>query len=404
MGSAIAGMRGSGDWDVPDHRPKSWLETAFKLFPQGNAKLVYFLSKLGRRAVRDHEYNIFEDRLPDMAFTVAAQVAANATTITIDAPATNLAKMLKAGDMLKVEAIGSTAEVVYVVANPVSPWTSINVIRYWNSTNTGGTIAEDAVLRWVGSAYGAGTRAPLAVSRNPDKVTNYLQTFKETAKVTRHALHYETRPFKNLKTREKYLALERYVNKAEFALMMGEGVDTVDAEGNQLSTTKGITQLVTTNVTDFTSSGVDLDSLEDALETQFMYGSEEKLFICGNRALTIANRVVARNTMATWALENVPKQEAYGLSLKRWYTPHGVLVLVPHKLLTQSALYKKWGFIMDPKYMEMAYLNGMYTKWYPNTELPDESAWKGYFEGVLGLSLALEETHGIFQGMDAYTP
>jgi len=399
MGTTIANMRGSGDWTVPDHRPKDWLQKAFQLFPEGNAKLVYLLSKLPRRAIRDYEFNIFEDRLPDMSFTVNGEVAINATTINIDAPATNLVKGLKAGDELLDETSG---EIVRVVANPSSPWTSITVERYIGASNTGATIATDSILRWSGSAYGEGTQAPASRTRNPDRVTNYLQIHKETAKITGSAMEMESRPFKAAWTREKALALERYVNKMEYSFMFSAKADSTDAEGNRLSTTNGLYRVISTNSTDFSTNGVSLDALEDALETIFKYGSDQKVFLCGNRALTIANRVVARNTMGNWALESVPKKESYGLRVKRWYTPHGEFVLMPHKLMTQSAAHKKWAWILDTKYMELVYMQNRFTKFKDNAQLPDEDARKGYYQGELGIGLALEETHGVFQGMNTY--
>lgn len=172
--ATIFGMRGTGDWATPDERPKHYREAAFKLIPDSPTPLTKILSKVPHQNTTDPEYKIFEYRLPDMAFTVNGEVAINATTIVMDAPGSTPAKGLKAGDMLRVES-GSANEVVRVVADPISPYTSIVVERYWGGTNPGAVILTDSVLRWVGSAYEEGSRGPTALSRSPSVVSNYTR-------------------------------------------------------------------------------------------------------------------------------------------------------------------------------------------------------------------------------------
>jgi hypothetical protein len=120
MASTVFGMRGTGDWATPDERPKSYREMAFKLWPDAPSVLTYIMSKLSTRTVTDPEYKIFEWRLPDMAFTVAGEVADGTTSIVFDAPGSTPAKGLKAGDMLRDETSG---EVVRILSDPVSPYT-----------------------------------------------------------------------------------------------------------------------------------------------------------------------------------------------------------------------------------------------------------------------------------------
>jgi len=397
--AAIFGMRGTGTWDSPDYRPKNYRETAFKLFPDSPAPFTYMLSKLPSRTTDDPEYKIFEWRLPDMAFTVNGQVAASATTIVLDAPGSTPAKGLKAGDMLRVES-GSNNEVVRVIADPISPYTSVVVERYWGSTNPAGTIADDAILRWVGSAYEEGSRGPTALSRTPAVVTNYTQIFKDAVKVTKTAEHTRTRPFKPW-AQLKGECLERIMIKCEYAALYGVKAETTGPDGEPLRTTAGLKSLITTNVVDF-SSGVDLDTFEDAMESVFKYGSKTKLALCGNRALNILNRMVSRNSMLTYQLKEVDSKQSYGLQVTKLISPFGTLGLVTHPLMTESAAYTKDVFIVDMKYVEQVIMAGGDIDWDDNVQLPDEHARKGQYVGELGLSLALEEVHGYWYGLNAY--
>jgi hypothetical protein len=397
MATTVFGMRGTGDWATPDERPKSYREMAFKLFPDAPAVLTYIMSKLPTRTVTDPEYKIFEWRLPDMAFTVNGEVAISATTIVFDAPGSTPAKGLKAGDMLRDETSG---EVVRVLADPVDPYTSITVSRYWGSTNSGAVITDNSVLRWVGSAYEEGSRGPTAISRTHSVVTNYTQIFKDLVKVTKTAERTKTRPQKPW-PQLKGECLERIMYKIEYAMLYGVDAETTGPDGEALRSTAGIRHLLSTNVTDF-STGVDLDTFEDGLEQVFKYGSKTKMGLCGNRALNIINRMVTRNSMLTYSMESLPKSQTYGLNVTRLRCPFGTLNLVPHPLMTESAAWTKDMFILDTKYIEQVVMAGGDLSWEDNVQLPDEHARKGMYIGELGLSLAMEEVHGYWYGLNSY--
>jgi hypothetical protein len=399
MATTYFGMRGTGDWSDPDLRPLNYRETAFKLFPDSPAPFTYIMSKLASRKTDDPEYKIFEWRLPDMAFTVNGEVAISGTTIAFDAPGSTPTKGLKAGDMLRVES-GNANEVVRVIADPVSPYTSITVERYWGGTNTGAVISDNAIMRWVGSAYEEGSRGPTAISRTPSVVTNYTQIFKDAVKVTKTAKFTRTRPMKPW-PQLKGECLERMMIKIEYAMLYGVQAETTGPDGEPLRTTAGIESLLTTNAVDF-SGGVDLDTFEDSMEDVFKYGSNRKLALCGNRALNILNRMVNRNTQLTYMLEKADMKRTYGLNVTSLISPFGTLDLVPHPLMTESAAHTKDVFIIDTKYVNQVVMAGGDVDWDDNVQLPDEHAQKGQYVGELGLSLALEEVHGYWYGLNAY--
>jgi hypothetical protein len=71
-----------------------------------------------------------------------------------------------------------------------------------------------------------------------------------------------------------------------------------------------------------------------------------------------------------------------------------------HKLLTESAAQTKDMFILDMDYLDIMVLEEI--DWEDNVQLPDEHARKGQYVGELGLSLALEEVHGYWYGLNAY--
>ena len=150
--------------------------------------------------------------------------------------------------------------------------------------------------------------------------------------------------------------------KLERAFIFGKK-DSITGGGGQLITfTAGLNSLITTNVTDFSSGGVSMDGLENAFETLFKYGTKEKIGFCGNKALTILNRVVRNNSQFYFmASAPVEKKQTFGLRVFRFVGPHGELGLVPHPLLNESATYNSFVYIVDPKYAEYVFMR----KWPP---------------------------------------
>ena len=394
---AVLGMRGVGDWSTNTERPLNYRQAAFKLFPDSPAPFTFFLSKLPSSTVDDSTFRIFEWRLPEMAFTINGEVAIDATTLIFDSPTTPT-KNLKEGDLLRDETSG---EIVRVSQTPVSPFLNATCERYIGSSNTGAVIADNSILRWVGSSYEDGSRSPTAVSRNHDVVTNYTQIFKDTAKMTGTAKATRFRPQKS-DTQLQGEALERHMQKLELAFLYGIKSQGTGAGGEEIRTTGGLKTTVTTNVTDFSSTGVSLDTFEDALRDVFKYGSKSKLGIAGNQALNIMNRLASRNSLTQYDSEILDKKNTFGLHIVKFVTPFGNLNLMPHPLMTESDAYTQDMFIVDPKNVEYVSLRGRDTDWHPKAQIADEDAWKGFYQTEAGLRLGLEETHGIMTGLNAY--
>lgn len=395
--STIFGMIGSGDWSA-DQEPTDYRSKAFELFGGAPNPFTAILSKLPTGIVTDATFNVFEERLPVMNFTTTGTIASG--TAQIDLSGTTPAKGLKLGDMLRDT---RTGEVLLVDVAPVSTWTYVHCVRGVGQVAAAQINAGD-ILEWAGSAYEEGSAAPDAVSKTPDVATNYIQTFKDTCEMTGQALATLIRPDGKPWNREKRKALERHMIKLERAFMFSAKDKLTGSGGQNLYTTGGLLDLVTTNVTDFSSTGVNMDGLEDAFEQLFKYGSKTKMAFIGNKALTILNRVVRNNSQFYFmASQPIPAKQTYGLRVFNFVTPHGELGLIPHPLLNESATYNSWAFIVDPKFAEYVTMPGRdtdYTEKDMRVDLIDKV--KGLYQTDAGLRLALEETHGIFKNMLQY--
>ena len=396
--SAFPGMRGTGNWAHPDERPKNYRQAAFMLFQDSPAVFTNMLSKLPTRSVDDPEFKIFEWRLPVMAVAQDAALIGD-TTISSQVAGKNIA--FKAGDLLRNE---RTGEIILVGADPASPYTDLtSCTRGWGATSAAAINAGD-ILRWVGSAYPEGTTSPLALSRAPSVVSNYTQIFKEAVKVTGTAEQMNTRPMKPWSQLKKE-CLERIMIKMEYAFLYGTPHEVLDTASNEyIRTTGGFYHFcnAASRVYDF-SGGTYLSTIEDNLAATFKYGSKTKVGFAGNTAINILNRAAHRNSEFQFTASDIPRDQTYGLSVTRWHSPFGNLLLIPHPLLTESAEGTSQIFIVDTKYVEYVHLRGRDVKWKDNAQPNNADYRLGYFQAEAGMRLALPEVHAVWDGISAYS-
>lgn len=423
--STIFGMAGTGDWSHPDHRPKNYRQSAFELFEDSPTPFTNILSKLPSASTNDPEYKFFEWRLPKMSCfnkntLTAATALKESDVITLYATADGGAYLnegaepglaFKEGDILRVEdpadcsqsAAGGTEHVVVTASTA----TTLTVLRYWGDTNyastpTYGTIADTAELRWAGSVYAEGSQTPSALAKRATVVTNFTGIMKDVAKLTGTAEQMETRPYKPW-AQHKGEALERHMIKLEWAMINSVKDEWLDpTSGEYMRTPGGFRYWIeqAQGAVDF-SSGVDVDTIENEMETTFTYGAKKKAGFSGYRALNIINKMVRTNTGWNWNGESLPKKMTYGLTVFELRSPFGTLNLVPHQLMAESAQQTQDILIMDTQYVEYVKMKNRDTKFKDNVQLPDEDARKGYFMTECGLRLALPETHAVWTGLAA---
>ena len=442
------GMDGTGDWSHPDYRPKNYRQQAFELFPDSPSPFTYILSKLPTSTVDDPEFKLYEWRLPKQTAINEGALAAGTALLEVDtcelfqsgdgaayaAEGTQPAYAFKPGDILRVEDIADCSEgtVAAKASNPtdttnvtgpelvvvkaITDADTITVYRYWGGTNVDGpgsttpvfgTIADGAVFRWAGSVYQEGSQSPLSLTKRASLVSNYCGIFKDAVKITGTAEQMKTRPYKPW-PQFKGECLERHMMKLEWALLNGvpaetTGIAVLSGDLAEYSrTTGGIRYFVEQAQGSVSfSGGVDIDDVEDEMETSFTYGSKEKAGISGYRALNILNKMVRNNSTWNWAAESLPKKQTYGLEVFQLRSPFGVLNIVPHKLMAESAVQTQDVIIIDTKYVEYVSMKGRDTMWKDNVQLPDEDARKGYFMTECGLRLALPEVHSVWTGLNA---
>lgn len=409
---AVAGLRGTGDFGA-DERPRNFREMIQMLNPNGNTPIFGLTSRTKKRVVDDPEYNWWAEPSDLVRLMVNGVVGNTAgdTTIIVDSndpDDTTLdsnygaADNLKPGDHLMVEpATDSTtfnAEVVEVV-QVLSPTTF--TVRRGAQGTTIATIADNAHLLLVASAYAEGTASPQAVSRNPVKYHNLVQTFKDSYELTgtAEATRFRTgEPWSNDKKRKTF----DHARAIEWSMMFGRRSETTGANGKPLRTMNGIlNQLPASRKTIFSvgaSTNLSMNHLLDAVYRVFDYDSpagDERMCFVGNAALNTINKMIQSDAAADIQWGGVFK--VYGMNARELILPQGRLILRTHPLLNRHAayisgtyttgIYAESMWVLDFASLEYTTMKGRDTKAKDDVQNKDEDLRRGFFQTDASLML-----------------
>lgn len=387
--SGLAGLRGSANF-AADERPKSFREMILFLSPNGSAPLFGLTSKVKKVTKDDAEYHWWAEPNGLVRLQVAGTVTSGETTITVDTAdpgASTLnasygtATHLKPGDILMVEpaadAVAFTGEFVEVTS--VLSDTQFTVRRGVAGT-TPAEITNDLFLLLIGSAYAEGTGAPQAVTRNPIKYYNLIQTFKEAYEITGTVASTKFRtgdPWSNDKKRKMF----DHARAIEFSMMFGKRHETTGSNGKPLRYMGGLRQQIATANTTVFSTGVTPETLLDAIYPVFDYetpAGDERIAFVGNSALNALNKMVLNDgaTRVEWGA----KVSYYGMNFREFIMPQGRILMKSHPLLNRHALYGKSMWVIDPTSLSYVTMKGRDTKTKDDIQHKDEDLRRGMIQ------------------------
>lgn len=385
--SGIAGLRGTGNWGT-DERPKDFRESILFFRPAGTAPIFGLTSKAGKKTVTDPEFSWWAEGQNIKRFQVNGALASGDTLVTVDSSdpgastmgaAYGTATHLKPGDILLVEpsADNATYNQEHIRVESVLSDAQFTVSRGVGGTSAG-TIANDAWLLLIGSAYAEGTSAPQAVSRNPTKFYNYTQIFKDAYELSGTADHTKARTgdaWSNDKKRKQF----DHAASIEHSIIFGVRSETTGSNGKPLRTFGGLRYFIPSSRTTVFGSAVTPDSFMDAVAPVFdfdMGGGDTRMFFGGNQALIELGKVFRNATNSRMELGNVVK--VYGMDFREFILPKGRLLLYSHPLMSQHPLYKKAGFVLDFSALKYTALQGRDTKNFDDVQAKDEDVRRGY--------------------------
>lgn len=414
--AAVAGLRGTGDWGA-DERPKNFRELILFRNPNGTAPIFALSAKVSKSSTDDPEFSWWDEPNDIVRLTVVGSHAAAVTTITIDSsdpsvgsPTLNwgLATHLKNGDLLLVEpavdAVTFNNEVLRVVS--VVSGTEF-VVERGAAGSTAATIANDASLLLIGSAYPEGVGAPRATSRNPVKYGNYTQIFKDTYELTGTAAKTRLRTGDALKNDKKRKAFD-HARAIEMSILFGRKSETVGDNGKPLRTMDGIRRFIPgTNTTVFTAgANWDLNDLMAAIAPVFDFDTEAgdtRIAFVGNIGLTAINQhIMTASGQSATNINFNGMTKVYGMNFNEFVLPQGRILLKTHPLLNRHPLYRNSMLLMDFSALKWRPMADRDTKFKDDIQSEDEDVRRGMWMTEAGIEVAYGGlTMGWIGGLDA---
>lgn len=380
--TAVAGLRGTGDWGT-DERPKNFREFILFRNPNGSAPMFALMARIASESVDDPEFNWWDEPNDLIRLQVDAAFTATATALTVDSPdpdAANPGRVygnathLKPGDLLMLEdateAAVFTHEIMQVVT--VTSATAFTVTRGVAGSTAIAILNNDFLLK-IGSAYAEGTGAPDAASRNPIKYNNLCQIWKTAYEITGTALETRARTGKVLSNDKKRKTFD-HSKDIELSMMFGQKFETTGANGKPLRFMGGLREFIPVDTTTIFGTNVTLTQYLDSLSPLFDFDTpagDERIVFCGNTYLNTLNLLA--NSVGQIRFGDII--DVFGLKLREFILPQGRVFLRTHPLMNRHAQYRASAFIID--FASLKYRHLRDTKSKDNVQAPDADTQKG---------------------------
>lgn len=400
--TAIAGLRGTGDWGT-DERPKNFREYIMWRNPNGDTPLFALMSKARTESTDDPEFAWWDEPVDILRLQInfASNYGTTDTDLTVDSvdastssPNLNwgLASHLVPGDILMVEPATDAAAftVEYLEVKQVMSDTVISV-RRGACGSTAAAINNDVFLLKIGTAFSEGTAEPKAASRNPMKWKNFTQIFKTVYDVTGTSAQAKARTGDLLKNERKRRAFD-HSRDIEFALMFGRASETTGDNGKPKRTMDGLRRFIPAqNTTVFTGAVTWTGATNNFLDAVYKVfdwntgAGDTRVALCGNLALNILNKIIAKDTNTQIQYGPIIKQ--YGMNLRELILPQGSLYLKTHPLLNRHSLYSNSMWIVDFSAIKWRPMKGRDTKFQDDIQQKGEDAVRGQWMTEGGLEV-----------------
>lgn len=393
--AAIQGLRGTGEFSV-DFRPKNYRELFTLLEPNGTAPLQALLSMASSEETNDPEYKHFRDELPNRTVAVPTGVNSSATSIVLGTDASNT-PFVVAGTLLYNPATGETVRVT-AYNNGTNTATIVRGIG-----STAAAIANNQVLTIAGFADIEGGNSPTPISFDASVQSNYTQIFKTAVQLsgTLQNTYLRTGP----KEQEILMkGLKLHMGDIERAFFFGNKSETNGSTSQPLRTTGGLLSLIPNTLdgsTDPFSSGAGVITEKNfdryLVENIFAYGSSEKVMFAGPKVIAHMQEL-AKNR---WQPTQV--SGAYGVSMTRYSTFAGDLLVHLHPMFRQLPDMANAAVILDLPYVKYRYMKSRDTKLQKNIQPPDFDGVKHQYMTECGLELTQGKVHQVIKNWNSVT-
>ena len=389
---AILGLRGTGQFDT-DTRPKNYRELFTLLEPNGTAPLQALLAMASSESTNDPEFKNFRDELPNRIVQVNGAHLAGDTAVLIDNADDEA--FLVGGSLLKNL---TTGEVMRVTSHNAGTNT-MTLVR-----GIGGgaaAIADNEVLAIMGFADQEGGTSPEAVSFDAVINSNYTQIFKTAVQVTGTLQNTFLRTG-NKEQEAITKALKLHMSDVERSFFFGKKSEVNGSTASPTRYTGGLLEQITNSTdaaTDPFGDGIGIISETSfdklLIESIFGFGSAEKVVFAGPRVITNL-QAFAKNR---WQPTQV--QGSYGVSMTRYSTYAGDLLVHLHPMFRQIPALADQAVILDMPYLKYRNMQNRDTQLQRNIQNNDVDGVKHQYLTECGLEMTHSKVHAVIKGWQA---
>jgi len=356
------------------------------------AVLAFFARKLGKTATTDPEYRHYEKTQPSRYSAVNGTINNSATTLAVTA---GHGLRFRAGDVIMDVATGEHALVTAVSTD------NLTIVRGWGTT-AAATMTNADVIVILGSANAEGATIRTALTNVTSRVANYTQIFREPIKETETSMSTEyyaqdgADPMASL--RREHLQIHN--KDIERSFLFGEPKEDLSG-ATPIRSTGGAKNYIQTNIKNVaTLTEPVFDSFMSDL---FLTGGDKKMGLFSPIIVSAINSW-AKNTTR---LNMYPTDKTFGIAISSYLSAHGTIDFVQERLLAENTTWAGYGFVFDMNLVKYRYLAGNGRN--RDTQLlkvpktnGEDSVIEEYLSEI-GFELMLENRHGYFKGITAYT-
>ena len=381
--AGFLGMRGTGDWSN-EERPKRFREGMLYMYPNGKMPITGIMSMGRSERINAPEYKWFSKNLAIQggAVTATYKEAALSNAYTSEAGTVGLDVYAKVAEAVTGHfRVGHTVVLVVkqsstggdnsktcfgkVVAkneNGANSWIKVKL----RATCAASIIGSANYIDIVGSANPEGGTIPDAISYDPSKYTGYTQIFRTPLDITRTMRRTKMRTGDVYKEAKREALLYHGI-ELEMATLLGSPSEVTGSNGKPERTTGGIIDFISTNKSDnmlyFPDEtakwkAIGEDWLDEKLEVLFRYGDTQKLAVCGSGAMLGITQLVKLSGQFSLTAATA----AYGISVYRWITPFGEILLKTHPLYSFKPYLRNSITLFEPSNMKFNYIDDTHFK------------------------------------------
>lgn len=337
------------------------------------------------RKVKNPKFEVFELRRPSEVGTVQATVngTTTATTITVDAGEywmeNDVARNVTTGEVMLVTTVsGDDITVVRAVGGDIA------------TINSGHTLLR------IGNAQPENSSRPGLLSRDTEAVYNYVQIQRRGWGLSQTQAETEMYGEEQETTRKREAAIEHYVDQEKQHWFGKRDIRQSTTYPQRFA--GGVMYFLgaagSGAAVDASVGTLSFNDLVTWSEDLFRYDSDEKMVFCGSRAMSAFTQVAKGN--GTINLE--PRDNAFGLAIRRFITPHGELNLVKVPLFSYTG-HTGLAVALSMKNVRLAYQGAGMTRKMANVEDKGTDGYQHNWRTASGLDLRLPETHGYLDGV-----